>query len=137
MHLASSEGLLDVVKALVEELGADLSVVDRWQNTPLDDAVRSRHKAVIKYLTSKGAVRTERSAPETTPVLVGVADPSGELCDAAAKGDVDRLRALAAAGAQIDMGDYDKVRKPGCHPRPLLCSSLSRQLLTRIRAPRC
>ena len=34
MHLAASEGLLQVVQVLVDELGANPSVVDRWGGTP-------------------------------------------------------------------------------------------------------
>ena len=41
IHLAASEGLLDVVICLVEELNADASPVDRWGGTPLDDALRT------------------------------------------------------------------------------------------------
>ena len=41
IHLASSEGLLDVAKCLVLDLSANHSPVDRWGNTPLDDAMRS------------------------------------------------------------------------------------------------
>ena len=34
LHLAASEGLLPVVTALIDELGASLSLVDRWGGTP-------------------------------------------------------------------------------------------------------
>ena len=40
IHLAASEGMLEVVRFLVEELGASVSPRDRWGNTPLDDATR-------------------------------------------------------------------------------------------------
>ena len=40
MHLAASEGHLEVVRLLVEEHNADTSPVDRWGGTPLDDAIR-------------------------------------------------------------------------------------------------
>jgi ankyrin repeat protein len=103
LHLASSEGLLDVVKVLVEELGADLSVTDRWQNTPLDDAVRSSHASVIDYLQSRGGKRGVASSD-----VAGAADPSADLCDAAARGDVERLRALVKGGLDVNRGDYDR-----------------------------
>ena len=54
LHLAASEGLLDVVKYLVDEAEADPSPQDRWGNTPLDDASRSSHFAVADYLSSRG-----------------------------------------------------------------------------------
>ena len=46
MHLAASEGMLEVVRALVEDLGANHSPVDRWGGTPLDDALRGGHSEV-------------------------------------------------------------------------------------------
>jgi len=54
LHLAASEGQLHLVKMLVDELGADASPVDRWNGTPLDDAMRSGHAPVVAYLRAKG-----------------------------------------------------------------------------------
>jgi len=48
---------LDVVKLLVEELGAALEVTDRWGGTPLDDAEREGHTPVVEYLIARGAPR--------------------------------------------------------------------------------
>ena len=50
MHLAASEGLLEVVRFLTDEAGANPSPVDRWGNTPLDDASRLNHAPVIDFL---------------------------------------------------------------------------------------
>ena len=99
LHLAASEGLLKVVTVLVDELGADLFLVDRWGGTPLDDAVRSDHQDVASFLKSRGAGRGAVAAS---------ADPSAALCNAAARGDVDQLRLLVSQGVRIDQGDYDK-----------------------------
>eukprot|EP00966_Prymnesium_polylepis_P207020 4795638-Prymnesium_polylepis.3 len=55
IHLAASEGRLEVVKFLIEEAGANHSPADRWGGTPLDDATRHAHTQVIDYLKSKGA----------------------------------------------------------------------------------
>jgi glutaminase len=38
LHIACSEGHHDVVKLLLQK-GAQVSVIDRWKNTPLDDAI--------------------------------------------------------------------------------------------------
>ena len=57
LHLAASEGLLPVVTALIDELGASLSLVDRWGGTPLDDAIRSGHQEVAAFLKARGASR--------------------------------------------------------------------------------
>eukprot|EP00966_Prymnesium_polylepis_P229785 5316879-Prymnesium_polylepis.1 len=53
IHLAASEGNLEVVKFLVDEAGIDPSPEDRWGGTPLDDAKRQSHTAVMEYLKSK------------------------------------------------------------------------------------
>ena len=35
--------------------GANASPTDRWRGTPLDDATRHGHAAVVEFLTSRGA----------------------------------------------------------------------------------
>ena len=54
LHLAASEGAFDAVKFLVEA-NADLSPLDRWHRTPLDDARESQHTLILAYLQGKGA----------------------------------------------------------------------------------
>lgn len=49
LHLAASEGTADAVQFLMER-GADPSLVDRWGNTPLDDARRGQHEAIERML---------------------------------------------------------------------------------------
>ena len=66
IHLAASEGKLEVVRFLVEEAGADHSPADRWGGTPLDDAARHAHTAVATYLKSKGATSKAKSKPSSS-----------------------------------------------------------------------
>jgi glutaminase len=40
LHLAASEGHLDIVKILAAQKNINLNPSDRWGNTPLDDAHR-------------------------------------------------------------------------------------------------
>jgi len=40
LHLAASEGHVDIVKFLVETVGVDVNPMDRFNYTPLDDAIR-------------------------------------------------------------------------------------------------
>ena len=102
MHLAASEGILEVVQYLIDEVGANPSPVDRWGGTPLDDAIRSGHSEVVAYLQSKGA----KAGRTNNPALNNT---STELCDAASRGDVERLTQLVrAVGCDINEGDYDK-----------------------------
>ena len=38
------------------DLGADVSPVDRWGGTPLDDALRGGHDRVADFLKKRGGV---------------------------------------------------------------------------------
>jgi hypothetical protein len=53
LHLAACEGHLQTVKSLVEDHGADISVKDRWGNTPLLDAQREKKHIIEKYLKER------------------------------------------------------------------------------------
>jgi len=55
IHIAASEGQLEVVRFLVDEAGADHSVADRWGYTPLADANRAQQHAVADFLRMRGA----------------------------------------------------------------------------------
>lgn len=47
LHLACSEGHFPIVQFLIEKgFFKDILVKDRWKNTPLDDAVRGKHKFI-------------------------------------------------------------------------------------------
>ncbi|KAJ1638759.1 kinase-like domain-containing protein [Pavlovales sp. CCMP2436] len=108
MHLVASEGKLEVMKFLVEEACADVSPKDRWGGTPMDDAIHGEHFLVSAYLQEHGAARgsgVEHGAP--TPLATHTPS-SSDLCDAAASGDVSRLRIYRAQGANLGVGDYDK-----------------------------
>jgi len=50
LHLAASEGHLDCVQFLVETCRVDVSAVDRWGHTALDDAARFQRDNVKHYL---------------------------------------------------------------------------------------
>ena len=114
LHVAASEGLLDMVEMLVDELKADTSPVDRFGSTPLDDAARAGHDAVVRYLSANvNAAHGPRSSvvvrQNSFSTLNSTADASFALCNAAATGDLDTLRHLAKAeGLSIDKGDYDR-----------------------------
>jgi hypothetical protein len=100
LHLAASNGRLTVVACLVDELGANVSPIDRWGGTPLDDAVRHSHISVREFLEGKGALRGVSQPGEW--------DEGADLCDAAKKGDMSRLRRLASQKQKgCDQADYD------------------------------
>ncbi|OQS02135.1 palmitoyltransferase [Thraustotheca clavata] len=53
LHLASSQGHLDCVEYLVEELDTSITIVDAKGNTPWTLAQSKGHAAVFAYLTNK------------------------------------------------------------------------------------
>lgn len=84
LHVASSEGHLDVVKYLVEVKSANVNPCDRWGGSPLDDAHRHRHAQVAKYLRGKGGA-------------TGSENSSASLIAAAAAGDVEEVAMLLSS----------------------------------------
>jgi adenylate kinase len=63
LHLAAGEGHIDVVQYLCM-VGANVNVLDRWNNRPLDDAQSNGHEECVKILQKFGAKygRTESSS---------------------------------------------------------------------------
>ncbi|PRP81886.1 glutaminase kidney isoform, mitochondrial-like isoform 1 [Planoprotostelium fungivorum] len=52
-HLAASEGHLDCLQFIIER-GGYINLIDRWGNTPTDDAIRGKHAEVIEWLHANG-----------------------------------------------------------------------------------
>ncbi|KAL7479292.1 hypothetical protein ACHAW6_005027 [Cyclotella cf. meneghiniana] len=95
LHLASSEGHLEIVKYLLEH-GARINRSDRWGNSPMDDAYRHKHFHVMEHLRNHGG--TFGSTSQATNFLA-----------AAYEGDVHEVQTLYELGSvDIDAGDYDK-----------------------------
>ena len=95
IHVAASEGHLEICKFLVSRR-ARINRSDRWGGSPLDDALRHRHKEVIQYLRSLGA-------------STGSASGSQNFIKAAAEGDIDEVETLLMTGeVDVNEGDYDK-----------------------------
>ena len=126
MHLAASEGLLEVVTCLVTELKASTSPIDRWGNTPLDDAVRSRHGPTAAFLRSQKAKSGKSGAVDKEPSADAKPTPrktAADLCDAAFSGDLVRLRGYIDDGLDPNTGDYAVVKflieEVGADPSPV------------------
>lgn len=60
LHLATSEGH-HLVVLLLCSAGADVNVVDRWNNRPLDDAERTKQTRCAEILREHGAERGRRT----------------------------------------------------------------------------
>ncbi|CAN1157450.1 Protein SENSITIVITY TO RED LIGHT REDUCED 1 [Linum perenne] len=55
LHLASSEGRVEIVRLLIEK-GASVNSLDRWGRTPLSDARSFGHVEICKILESGGGI---------------------------------------------------------------------------------
>jgi len=63
LHLAASEDQLEALRYLLQ-LGVEVNPLDRWDNTPLDDAVRANHSSVVSILKEYGA-KSQSELPKT------------------------------------------------------------------------
>lgn len=93
LHLAASEGHMGIVNLLLDA-DADISPSDRWGGSPMDDALRHRHKEVAKVLRERGARH-------------GTIDSALGLISFAAKGDAEEVKRLLSDGIDPNSKDYD------------------------------
>ena len=111
IHLGASEGNILIVGALLEAK-ANINCEDRWNGTPLSDSVREGHLQVSQLLHRSGG---ELGFDE--------AKASGELCELARKGDLERLKMLLDFGAKVDAVDCTRyiwlIKRP-CSAPPAL-----------------
>lgn len=101
LHVAASEGNLEICQYLILSKKAKINRSDRWGGSPLDDAHRHRHQEVVLFLRQQGAV-------------TGSGNQSTNLVTAAAEGDLDEVQMLLSGSppkvvsALVSKGDYDK-----------------------------
>lgn len=96
LHIACVEGNTEAVKFLLQH-GASTQVKDRFKCSPLDDAIKFRHKEIVKTLRKAGAQLMK------TSMEIAV-----ELCRLSAKNRVEDLQAWQLAGVDLNVCDYDK-----------------------------
>jgi ankyrin repeat protein len=73
---------------------ANPNAADRWNGTPLQDALQNNHQLAANLLRTKNA---------TVPQAFG----GDAVCTAAAEGDIPTLRILHEFGLSMTVGDYD------------------------------
>ena len=95
MSLAASEGHINCIEYLLSQF-AEVNPVDRWDGTPLTDAIRHKHIQVQELLREHGAK------------LSASTDEAGLLCEYAAKGNTEQLHELVRNGVDVNLGDYDE-----------------------------
>uniref|UniRef100_A0A3P8QVF2 asparaginase n=1 Tax=Astatotilapia calliptera TaxID=8154 RepID=A0A3P8QVF2_ASTCA len=96
LHVAACEGHLKMVQYLLSH-GASVHTKDRYGDTPLCNAVRFRHKEVVKLLRKTGAHFSRHELDEA----------GTEMCSLAANGDLDGLEIWSLAGADLNQPGYD------------------------------
>jgi len=94
LHLAASTDKDNVIKVLLS-LGADMYAKDRFDGTPLDDALRERNQRAMTLLVEAGATINEMKA-------------SLQLCQAGCDGDLDFIQHMMNNGSNLSAGDYDR-----------------------------
>jgi len=82
---------------LLLESSASVNPKDRWDHTPLCDAVQRGHAAVAEKLSERGG---EMGFDESTA--------SGELCKLAHQGSVELLGIMLRCGVSVNAANYDK-----------------------------
>jgi len=96
LHMACSHGHEEMVRVLVDEMGADINPEDKHGNTPINDAVRHKHDKCAEILRSRG-VKLRYPAEEMAV----------QLCQAAFNDDMDMIQRYVRNGADLSAGDYD------------------------------
>ncbi|XP_032403207.1 60 kDa lysophospholipase isoform X2 [Xiphophorus hellerii] len=96
LHVAACEGHLRLVQYLLNQ-GASVHAKDRYGDTPLCNAVRFRHKEVVRLLRKTGAHFSREQLEEA----------GSELCSLAANGDKEGLDIWRIAGADLTRPGYD------------------------------
>lgn len=96
LHIAAAAGNLEAVTALLDA-GADINAKDRWFATALDEATKNGHDACASSLKERGGTL---GSPDGSTL-------AGTLCDAAQRRDLDLIRRLADAGANLSASEYD------------------------------
>ncbi|TFJ86293.1 hypothetical protein NSK_002501 [Nannochloropsis salina CCMP1776] len=97
LMLATSAGNFELVKWLVS-LGAEVNLRDKFGGSALLDAMRHStplHMEIMGFLSKQGAV-------------LELDDAAGELCQAAADGEREKLARMLELNTSPDVADYDK-----------------------------
>lgn len=93
LMVATANGHHKVVELLLRK-GADVNAFDRWGNTALLDAINNGSQGLVTTIVHNGGKLPQRTI-------------CTQLCDAASKGDVSKLRMLMDCGLNPDVADYD------------------------------
>jgi len=113
LHVAAAEGHLEVVEYLLG-IGVKPNPVDRWKQTPLNDADRGGFDSIIQLLGEHGGELGQPaptlgvdSISEDDFISSGDPEITAELIWSAYKGSIRDLQRLYACGHSLEVQDYD------------------------------
>ena len=95
--MAASEGNLHIVEVLIEH-SVEVNCKDRWDSTPLSDALRANHLELARLLIKHGGL-----------VAYDDMTAAGELCEFARAGKVENIECLLDGRCNIDACDCDSL----------------------------
>ena len=95
LHIAAANGHLALVQFLVEKADCALDAKDKFDRTPIVDALDNKHNDVIEYLRKAGAKVDPDQYLET-------------WMNAASEENVGLMKSLLVLGVNVNACDYDK-----------------------------
>lgn len=94
LHMAASRGYEDIVRFLIQ-WRANVNCIDKFENSPLMEAVKTGHDKVARLLSENGAI-------------LNLEDAGSHLCKIVADGKIDVLRRLLEYGINPNSANYDR-----------------------------
>jgi Amt family ammonium transporter len=94
LHIAASNGHVGIVKYLCRLRGINVNSQDRFQSTPLMDALAKDNSEICQVLRAHGATAINTAH-------------GYRLCRAAAEGNIELLEQMALMGTNLNSTDYD------------------------------
>ena len=115
LHVAVAESHHEATQFLLKQ-GVDLNPVDRWGQTPLDEAVRKKDSILQDILSAQGGKTSGTDdldekliehVNQTNITALGDPDLTAELIWSASLGELINLQRLHALGYPLELRDYD------------------------------
>eukprot|EP00123_Amoebidium_parasiticum_P010521 comp20160_c0_seq1/m.24950 comp20160_c0_seq1/g.24950 ORF comp20160_c0_seq1/g.24950 comp20160_c0_seq1/m.24950 type:complete len:969 (-) comp20160_c0_seq1:35-2941(-) len=87
LHVAAAEGRVGAVEFLIEQK-VDVNAVDRWGNTPLEEAINNGHFETAQLIREHGGTAKH--------------ELGDRMCEYASKGDLENIKLLVQAGTNVN-----------------------------------
>ena len=94
LHLAAGNGHIDALHFILRQKNVNVNALDRWHNTPLNEALKANQPGAVELLRKHHAVVVNKEI-------------GSRLCRAAALNKRDELETMAGRGVNLKCADYD------------------------------